>query len=246
MNRYIKMFFLCMSLYATEVINAAAAGFTREEAFAVLGLESGATEGETRKAYLRLALKWHPDKNINNKEEAEEKFKEINGAYALLTGKSESRAAGMPSRTAETPSYEDLRKSYEAYGEFADLYLDPEFMSYRAPKILSQTNLDDPYFNWEEEWAEAGFINYDLLNEINFSCTESKSYKNPVYRELAQKALKDPRIQIKLKDGTFNVRDFFIGFTYADDLPSGINARRLVAAHEAIFPEKSATIVRLP
>ena len=36
-------------------------------------------------SYRKLALKWHPDKNPNNKEEAEEKFKEISEAYDVLS-----------------------------------------------------------------------------------------------------------------------------------------------------------------
>ena len=35
--------------------------------------------------YRRLALKWHPDKNPNNKEEADRKFKEISEAYDVLS-----------------------------------------------------------------------------------------------------------------------------------------------------------------
>lgn len=36
-------------------------------------------------SYRKLALRWHPDKNPNNKEEAEKKFKEISEAYEVLS-----------------------------------------------------------------------------------------------------------------------------------------------------------------
>ena len=45
-----------------------------------------ATSSEIKKAYKKLALKWHPDKNPNNKVQAEEKFKEISEAYSVLQG----------------------------------------------------------------------------------------------------------------------------------------------------------------
>jgi DnaJ homolog subfamily B member 4 len=40
---------------------------------------------EIRKNYRKLALKWHPDKNPDNKKEAEEKYKKIVGAYIILS-----------------------------------------------------------------------------------------------------------------------------------------------------------------
>lgn len=51
--------------------------------YEVLGVSRGATEEEIKKAYKSLSRKYHPDANINNprKEEAEERFKEIQQAY---------------------------------------------------------------------------------------------------------------------------------------------------------------------
>ena len=59
----------------------------KEDYYKILGVKKDATEGEIRKAYRKLALKWHPDKNPNNREEAEEKFKKINEAYSVLSDK---------------------------------------------------------------------------------------------------------------------------------------------------------------
>lgn len=52
--------------------------------YAVLGLEKGASDDDIKKAFRKLAIKYHPDKNQGNAE-AEEKFKEINEAYQVLS-----------------------------------------------------------------------------------------------------------------------------------------------------------------
>lgn len=55
-----------------------------EDYYKILGIEKTASAEELKKAYRKLALKWHPDKNPNNKA-AEEKFKKISEAYAVLS-----------------------------------------------------------------------------------------------------------------------------------------------------------------
>jgi len=55
-----------------------------EDYYKILGVEKNADAEIIKKAYRKLALKWHPDKNPNNKS-AEEKFKKISEAYAVLS-----------------------------------------------------------------------------------------------------------------------------------------------------------------
>lgn len=54
-----------------------------KDLYEILGVKKDASEGEIRKAFLKLAKKHHPDVNQNNKE-AETKFKEVNLAYEVL------------------------------------------------------------------------------------------------------------------------------------------------------------------
>ena len=63
----------------------------KRDYYAVLGLEKGASEEEIKKAYRRLAVKFHPDKNPGDKI-AEENFKELGEAYEVLNDQ-QKRAA---------------------------------------------------------------------------------------------------------------------------------------------------------
>ncbi|XVE98523.1 hypothetical protein REPUB_Repub03eG0113400 [Reevesia pubescens] len=51
----------------------------------ILKVNKNATDDDLKKSYRRLAMKWHPDKNPNNKKEAEAKFKQISEAYEVLS-----------------------------------------------------------------------------------------------------------------------------------------------------------------
>ncbi|MEO1829470.1 MAG: molecular chaperone DnaJ [Pseudomonas sp.] len=57
---------------------------SKRDYYEVLGVEKGASEADLKKAYRRLAMKFHPDRNPDD-EKAEEKFKEATEAYEVLT-----------------------------------------------------------------------------------------------------------------------------------------------------------------
>ncbi|CAI0385326.1 unnamed protein product, partial [Linum tenue] len=53
--------------------------------YKILQVDRNASDDDLKKAYRKLAMKWHPDKNPNNKKDAEARFKQISEAYEVLS-----------------------------------------------------------------------------------------------------------------------------------------------------------------
>jgi len=95
----------------------------QKDYYKILGVSRDADEKAIKRAYRRLAMKYHPDRNPGKQQEANEKFKEINEAYAVL-GDPEKRkqydqfgTVGDVGDIFASPhtrtTFEDLMKSYQ-------------------------------------------------------------------------------------------------------------------------------------
>lgn len=94
---------------------------TKRDYYNILGVKRGDSEGEIKKAYRKLAMKYHPDRN-QGKKEAEEKFKEVNEAYAVLGDKKKRREYDTFGQTGFHKRYsqEDIFRGFDIGEMFKD------------------------------------------------------------------------------------------------------------------------------
>lgn len=62
------------ALLAVLTITAAGVALSEKSYYDTLGVAKDASQADIKKAYRKMAVKWHPDKNPNNQEEAQQKF----------------------------------------------------------------------------------------------------------------------------------------------------------------------------
>ncbi len=105
-------------------INWLAYKMAKRDYYEVLEVAKNATEADMKKAYRRLAMKYHPDRNQNN-QEAEEKFKEAKEAYEVLSDPQKRAAYDQLGHAGVNPG---MGQGGEGYGfgggSFSDIFGD--------------------------------------------------------------------------------------------------------------------------
>lgn len=79
------------------------------DSYAILGIPQGASPADIKRAYRRLAMRWHPDRNTDP--EATERFKAIRGAYDCLMVVEPADEAGETESEAESEAAEEVAKA---------------------------------------------------------------------------------------------------------------------------------------
>ena len=113
--------------------------------YQVLGVSSSASVKEIKKAYRQKAMQWHPDRNPNNLEEAENQFKKISEAYSVLTNENKRKLYDLGVLDEQPGNFND----------FEDLNDDWDIISQSSSKIelidISGGNGGTDYLTFEKK-----------------------------------------------------------------------------------------------
>lgn len=186
--------------------------------YAVLGVKKNASEAEIKTAYRKLAMKYHPDRNQGNKE-AENKFKEINEAYEVLSDAKKRQIYDQVGSSDYNGNFSNFRNAGQAYSQNGFEFKNFGFENFGSGNFsdffqelfgrATKSNKDDSFFSSSFESPFAGFgsstTQQSLDANADLNVTVSDLFKNEAKKlsfsyKIGRKTTKS-EINVKLPAG---------------------------------------------
>ena len=144
--------------------------------YTILGIEKSASFDKIKKAYRKKAMKFHPDKNPNNKD-AEDKFKDISLAYSVLSDKNK-RANYNLMGDGSIDSEVDVKAAFDIFNNFFS-DISPNLKNFVDSSNITFDNLSD---------ILNGKINFTVNTENSFPINFNNNFKNNIKNNIKTKS----------------------------------------------------------
>ena len=134
--------------------------------YKILELDKNCSLDDIKKSYKKLAFKWHPDRNITNKQEAEEKFKKISEAYNVLS-KPELRKRYDMKESFDDDNYDNVNP-YDLFQSFfnSNIHKNNFFGN------IFNNNFQNVGFNFESSHSSSFTSRQENIKIINGKCVK--------------------------------------------------------------------------
>jgi len=177
--------------------------------YQALGLPDNASQEDIKRAFRKLAFKYHPDTNPGNEKQAEEKFKEINEAYGVLRDEDKRRQYDFARKLQFAGTYQGFQ--YSQQDIFRDTFSNRAMFD-ELSRMFSQAGLrfDQDFLN-RVFFESSGFV-------FQFFTTPGRTTYYQPYPQTKVSSYKPSLIErllsrITLKIGNYALRKLF-GFQY--------------------------------
>lgn len=169
--------------------------------YKILGITHNATQEQIKRAYRRLAMEYHPDKNPDNKQ-AEEKFKEIVEAYDVLISPEKRKQFDNLLTFGKQTKYQNTSTTYKTNQDHSQPQNNKHYYSYQH---------DDPQKLWEEFKKDyktkfSSFFNYFFASKktnpkLDRTAKLTISLKEAYLGSTRIIDLQNEKIRLKIKKG---------------------------------------------